>query len=218
MTGTGGEPPTDRRIRTAADLAALRMDPDGLIPVVAQDSATGSVLMVAWANRDALRETLSSGEMHYWSRSRKELWRKGATSGNVQQLVSLHADCDGDTLLARVTPAGPACHTGDLTCFGAGSADSREARPSFVEELWAVVESRDRQRPEGSYTTRLLSDENLRLKKLGEEMAELVSELARGGDQAPGEAADLIFHVLVALRGAGWSWGDVETELRKRRG
>ncbi len=214
---TRPSPPTDRRIRTAADLEELRFDEGGLLPVVAQDARTGAVLMVAWANRDALRRTLSTGEMHYWSRSRKELWRKGDTSGNVQQLLSLHADCDGDTLLARVTPAGPACHTGDPTCFGEGTV-GLEPAPSFVEELWAVVEARDRQRPEGSYTTRLLSDENLRLKKIGEETAELVSELARGGTKAPEEAADLLFHVLVALRGAGWSWADVESELRKRRG
>jgi phosphoribosyl-AMP cyclohydrolase / phosphoribosyl-ATP pyrophosphohydrolase len=204
---------TDRTLGTPAELDALRFDDRGLLPVVVQDAETGAVLMVAWANREAVERTLATGSMHFWSRSRGELWRKGGTSGNVQHLVSLHADCDGDTLLARVRPAGPACHTGETTCFGAGAAASGH----ILDALWEVLVERDRERPEGSWTTRLLSDENLRLKKLGEETVELVSALIRGEERAPEEAADLIYHLLVALRGAGFEWEAVKAELEARR-
>ncbi len=224
---------TDRTLRTAGDLTPLRWDARGLLPVVTQDAGSGAVLMVAWANREALERTLSEGIMHYWSRSRGELWRKGSTSGNVQRLVSLHADCDGDTVLARVTPAGPACHTGDPTCFGAipgeeggqedagspgPSADERGEGSHLLDELWAVLEARARERPEGSWTTRLLDDENLRLKKLGEETVELVTALVRSDARAPEEAADLLYHLMVALKGAGHPWQAVLDELAKRRG
>ena len=113
---------TDRRIRSAEDLADLDFDKaDGLIPVVAQDAASGAVLMVAWANRDALALTLETGFAHFWSRSRGELWKKGETSGNVLAVRSIHADCDADTVLVLVEPTGPACHTGEPTCFGEGA-------------------------------------------------------------------------------------------------
>ncbi len=205
---------TDRTIRGAGDLDTLRFDDQGLIPVVAQDADSGAVLMVAWASRDALEATLRTGAMHYWSRSRGELWRKGATSGHAQALLSLHADCDGDTLLARVRQEGPACHTGEATCFGALDP----ASGGVLGELWTILEARDRDRPEGSWTTRLLEDENLRLKKLGEETVELVTALVRGEPRATEEAADLVYHLLVALKGAGRSWSEVEAELRSRRG
>jgi phosphoribosyl-AMP cyclohydrolase / phosphoribosyl-ATP pyrophosphohydrolase len=213
---------TDRRLTGAPALEALRFDARGLVPVVAQDARTGEVLMVAWATREALQMSLESGFMHYWSRSRKSLWKKGETSGNVQALESLHADCDGDTVLARVTMEGPACHTGEATCFGelAPGPDAPRAPSapgSVIDELWAVLEERDRDRPDGSWTTRLLSDENLRLKKLGEETVELVSALVRGDERASEEAADLLYHVLVALKGAGRSWAEVEAELVRRR-
>lgn len=217
---------TDRTLTDAESLEALRFDDRGLVPVVAQDARTGQVLMVAWANLDALRRTLASGFMHYWSRSRSSLWKKGETSGNLQVVVSLHADCDGDTVLARVTMDGPACHTGDATCFGelgpeaAGGPRTGETSRagSVLDDLWAVLEDRDRERPEGSWTTRLLADENLRLKKLGEETVELVTALVRGDERASEEAADLLYHVLVALKGAGRSWSEVEAELLRRRG
>ena len=201
-------------LRTAADLDALDFAKlDGLVPVVAQDAATGAVLMVAFADREALERTLESGEMHYRSRSRDELWHKGTTSGNVQQVVSLTADCDADAVLARVEPAGPACHTGEPTCFGA------PAGAAILSELGEVVDARARERPEGSYTVRLLDDENLRLKKLGEEVAELVAALARGrDDEVAEEAADLLYHVVVALRGNGVGLDDVLGRLRERRG
>jgi phosphoribosyl-ATP pyrophosphohydrolase/phosphoribosyl-AMP cyclohydrolase len=228
---------TDRTLRTPADLEALRWDARGLIPVVAQEASTGAVLMVAWANREALARTLEEGVMHYWSRSRGELWKKGATSGNLQHLVSLHADCDSDTVLARVSSPGPACHTGEATCFGAlvpapgevhadaspdGAPPRSGAPPAgggshLLDELWQVLEARDRERPEGSWTTRLLADENLRLKKLGEETVELVTALVRGDARAPEEAADLVYHLMVALKGAGQEWSAVLAELEKRR-
>lgn len=206
--------PTNRRIRATSDLVAVDFEKGGgLVPVVSQDASTGSVLMVAWANRAAVERTLETGEMHYWSRSRNELWRKGETSGAFQRLRSLHVDCDGDTLLARVQPEGPACHTGEATCFGGGS----ESSDGSFAALDAVVAARARDRPKGSYTARLLEDTNLRVKKLGEEVAELVAALAQGeGARATEEAADLIYHLTVALRGVGVSLADVADALEGR--
>lgn len=211
-----------RTIHTAAELRSLTYHPGGILPVIAQDTQSEAVLMMAWANEEALRLTLDTGIMHYWSRSRQALWKKGETSGNVQHLVSLHADCDGDTLLARVRPAGPACHTGDRTCFGTLSAkgedtDDRAPDARILDALWHVLETRHRELPEGSWTTRLLSDENLRLKKLGEETVELVSAILKNDGRAAEEAADLIYHLMVSLKGANVPWRDVLEELQARR-
>ena len=217
--------PTDREIRSADDLAAITFDARGLVTVVSQDARTGNVLMVAWANRQALEETIVTRRLHFWSRSRGRLWQKGETSGHSQALVSLHIDCDGDTVLALVNPAGPACHTGEVTCFGKRSSPTvadpvggKGTGSSVLHELSAIVEQRDRERPEGSYTTRLLEDENLRLKKLGEELSELIAALVRGNETVPEEAADLVYHLVVALQGAGRGWDEVESALAKRRG
>lgn len=216
----------DRRIRSADDLEELDFaKQDGLLPVVVQDAGTAEVLMVAWADREALEATLRTGEMHFRSRSRDELWHKGATSGNVQRLESLHADCDADTLLALVDPAGPACHTGERTCFGEHGVATGSGPPAtdgddagLLAELWRVLEDRRRRRPDDSYTVRLLDDENLRLKKVGEEATELVVSLARAdADRIPEEAADLLYHLLVALLGSDSSLEDVVAELRARR-
>ncbi len=203
---------TDRALRAASDLDGLDFAKHtGLVPVVAQDATDGRVLMVAFATREALQQSLDTGEMHFWSRSRGALWRKGETSGNALRLVSLHADCDGDAVLARVKPAGPACHTGEDTCFGEGSGPGLSA-------LDATLASRERTRPEGSYTVRLLGDENLRLKKLGEETAELVMALAKGDvERTREEAGDLLYHVLVALRGGGVPLADVLEALEARK-
>lgn len=203
-------------LETPADLDGLDFEKsDGLVAVVAQDARTGAVLTLAFADREALERTLASGEMHYRSRSRDELWHKGATSGNVQRVVSLRADCDADAVLARVEPAGPACHTGEPTCFGPPATPAA----AVLSELAGVVDARARERPEGSYTVRLLDDENLRLKKLGEEGAELVAALARGrSEDAAREAADLLYHLLVALRGSGVALEEVLEVLRERRG
>jgi phosphoribosyl-AMP cyclohydrolase / phosphoribosyl-ATP pyrophosphohydrolase len=182
---------------------------NGLVTVVAQDATTGLVLMVAHADRHALELTISTGEMHYRSRTRG-LWRKGATSGNVQRVVSLDADCDGDAVLALVRPAGPACHTGSVSCFPTvGDALSRLDR---------TIDDRARDESVGaSYTKRLLGDRNLRLKKIGEESAELVTALADGdAGRAREEAADVFYHVLVALRAAGVRLDDVRSALDGR--
>lgn len=206
---------TDRQLSGPLDLDAVTFDPAGLVPVVAQDAEEGSVLMVAWANREALERTFATGRVHFWSRSRRALWMKGESSGNTLDLVSLHADCDGDTLLARVRPAGPACHTGERTCFGLGSAPLAEAT---LPAVWATLVDRAERRPDGSYTVRLLDDPNLRIKKLGEETAELIQALVQGdAPRATEEAADLLYHTLAALLAAGASLTDLLTELDRRR-
>jgi len=186
----------------------------GLVTVVSQDARTGRVLMVAAADLEAVERTIATGEMHYRSRSRGP-WHKGATSGNVQAAVSITPDCDRDALLARVIPAGPSCHTGAESCFGleAGPAD-------ILVELDRLIVSRMAD-PAGAqptgYTGRLLSDRNLRLKKLGEEAAELAVACADGDpERAIDEAADLFYHVLVAVRAAGGSLADVVGALGRR--
>lgn len=182
----------------------------GVITVVTIDDVTGRVLMVAQADREALAETLRTGEMHYRSRTRG-LWHKGATSGNVQKVVALTRDCDSDTVIARVRPAGPACHTGATSCFDATAAGT-------LDRLDAVIESRLQAGSEaGGYTGKLLADSNLRLKKIGEEAAELVHAAALGDrDRVVAEAADLVYHTMVALRAVGAGLDDVRRELAAR--
>ncbi|MDB4916076.1 MAG: phosphoribosyl-AMP cyclohydrolase [Gemmatimonadetes bacterium] len=182
---------------------------DGSVTVVTQDSTTGVVLMVAHADREALQHTLDTGEMHYRSRTRG-LWHKGATSGNTQRVVSLAADCDGDAVLARVTSAGPACHTGTRSCFGTETAGA-------LNMLDTLISQRASAAPSPSYTQKLLTDRNLRLKKLGEESAELVTACADGDvDRAREEAADVIYHSLVALHAVGGTLADVQAILAAR--
>lgn len=189
---------------------------DGLVTVIAQDARTGAVLMVANADREALERTVATGEMHYRSRTRG-LWHKGETSGNVQRVVSLSADCDGDAVLARVIPAGPACHSGSTTCFG---PDVAQRTGDVLTRLDGVIADRaSTAAAEGdtSYTRRLLGDRNLRLKKLGEECAELITACAVDDrDRAVAEGADLLYHTLVALRALGVSLDDVRSELARR--
>jgi phosphoribosyl-ATP pyrophosphohydrolase/phosphoribosyl-AMP cyclohydrolase len=199
------------------DLNALNFEKGGgVITVVAQDAGSGSVLMVAAADLEALERTIATGEMHYRSRTRG-LWHKGATSGNVQRVVSLTPDCDGDAVLARVTPAGPACHTGAVSCFGdvALTADSLSALDATIGARSTTVASLGAP----SYTRRLLGDRNLRLKKIGEEAAELVTACADGDmGRAREEAADLFYHALVALRALGGTLNDVREVLAARVG
>jgi phosphoribosyl-ATP pyrophosphohydrolase/phosphoribosyl-AMP cyclohydrolase len=184
----------------------------GLVTVVAQDASTGCVLMVAHADREALERTVATGEMHYRSRTRG-LWHKGATSGNRQRVVGLEADCDGDAVLASVEPLGPACHTGQPSCFAA---------PVFVSDALAdldrTIGARARaSNAANSYTRRLLDDRNLRLKKIGEEAAELVLACAdEDRSRAANETADLWYHSLTALHAVGGSLNDVLVELRRR--
>ena len=182
----------------------------GLVTVVTQDAVTGAVLMVAHMDREAFEMTVATGEMHYRSRSRG-LWHKGATSGNVQRVISLTPDCDGDAILARVNPAGPACHNGTTSCF------DQPANGDALTQLASVIESRVQSTGSESYTRKLLADRNLRLKKLGEETAELVVALAdNDSDRAANEAADLVYHTMVALRAQNIDFDQVRLMLASR--
>ena len=182
----------------------------GTVVVVAQDAASGRVLMVAHADREALALTIETREMHYRSR-RRGLWRKGATSGNVQKVVSLALDCDGDSVLARVIPAGPACHTGQVSCF------SDSSQPSAWALLADTIRNRRTNPDNNGYTRALLGDRNLRLKKIGEESAEFVTACADGDAvRAVEEAADLVYHTAVALEGLDTSLDAVAVALFAR--
>jgi len=216
----------------SVDPAALRYDDRGLIPVVVQDVNTGAVLMQAFANREAVALTLSTGEVHFWSRSRQSLWRKGETSGNVLQVVEMTADCDADSLLVRALPAGPACHRGTRTCFEPSIGSNSGSNPARLELGWlaAVIESRQGADPGTSYTARLLSQGIERIaQKVGEEGVETaiaaVSLAARGDDEGGerrkaliGEAADLLYHLLVLLLASGIDPSEVGEELLRRHG
>ena len=197
------------------DLDALDFEKgNGMVTVVAQHATTGAVLMVAHADRGALERTIASGEMHYTSRTRGA-WHKGATSGNVQKVVSLTADCDADAVLAVVHPAGPACHTGAATCFGtAGPAhDAIDALQRMLEDRMASLTTANA----GGYTHRLLGDRNLRLKKLGEEAVELSVACAdKDQHRIAEECADLIYHVLVAARAEGVTLAHIQRVLSGR--
>ena len=209
---------TDRTLKTSSDLDRLdftRLGGASILPMVVQDAATGDVLMVGFANREALDKTLETRQVHFWSRSRGQLWRKGESSGNALALVSLHADCDGDTVLARAHPHGPTCHTNERSCFGEGTS----APGAVLARLDATLRARDLERPAGSYTVALLEDENFRLKKLGEETAELVVALAQHDHgRAVEEAGDVVYHLLVALRAEGVTAAELLAALKKRAG
>lgn len=192
---------------------------DGLVPCITQDARTGQVLMLAYMDEGALEATLDTGEMHYWSRSREELWRKGATSGNTQTLVAMGIDCDQDTLLALVDPAGPACHTGEDTCF----FEHVHATPNPVlVDLWHVIDDRARELPDDSWTTTLLTQDGLVEEKVLEEAWEVVDragdEPGEGEDTLEHEIADLFYHALVLARKHDVTLDDVLGELSDRRG
>lgn len=188
----------------------------GLVTVVAQDHVTGEVLMVAHADREALERTVATGEMHYRSRTRG-LWHKGGTSGNVQRVVALTVDCDADAVLARVRPAGPACHTGARTCFTVVGARAGGADALGVLDATIAARASGPTSTGTGYTQKLLGDRNLRLKKIGEEASEFVTACADGdAARATEEAADLIYHTLVALRAVGGSLDAVRAVLDGR--
>jgi phosphoribosyl-ATP pyrophosphohydrolase/phosphoribosyl-AMP cyclohydrolase len=193
----------------------LAFDPSGLLPVVVQDRASGDVLMVAWANAEALARTAETGLAHFWSRRRQELWRKGETSGHGLRVVEARADCDRDTLLLVVDPEGPACHTGARTCFG----DESPTAAGMLAELARVVAERAGAAPEESYTARLLGrGPDQVLKKIGEEATEVVlAGRAQSEDRLAEESADLLYHLLVALHQRGVPLTRVMDELRRRR-
>jgi phosphoribosyl-AMP cyclohydrolase / phosphoribosyl-ATP pyrophosphohydrolase len=195
---------------------AIHFDEEGLVPCVVQDARTGEVLTLAYMNREALARTRASGETWFWSRSREELWHKGETSGNVQRVRELRWDCDADAILALVEPAGPACHTGERTCFHNG-----ELEPVPAEALAALertIERRREERPEGSYTVELLADPG----RLGEKVREEADEVARaaaqeGDERVAAEAADVLYHLGVLLASRGLGFADAFAELNGRR-
>jgi phosphoribosyl-ATP pyrophosphohydrolase/phosphoribosyl-AMP cyclohydrolase len=198
----------------AFDAAALDWSKgDGLLPVVVQHAHDGRVLMLGYTDRSALERTLATGEVHFWSRSKQRLWRKGESSGHVLALVSLAADCDGDALLAQAVPAGPTCHRGTPSCFdGDGPAHP------WLNELEALIAARAGTDPASSYVAKLLAGTPARrAQKVGEEGVEVALAAATGDlSGLRGEAADLVFHLLVLLRGAGLTLADVVGELARR--
>ena len=186
-----------------------RFDERGLVPGIVQDVRTGRVLMLAYLNREAIEATAQTGEAHFWSRSRRELWHKGAGSGNTMRVRSIRADCDDDALLIEVEPAGPACHRGTETCFtGAGEQGAQGF--AALEDLWATIAARASHRPEGSYTARLLDGGvDATARKVAEEATEVVlaakDHAAAAADdlRVAEEAADLVYHLLVLLAERG---------------
>ncbi len=195
----------------------VQFDNRGLVPCVVQDWRTGEVLTLAYMNDEALRRTRETGEMHFFSRSRQELWHKGATSGNTQAVRSIRYDCDGDALLALVEPAGPACHTGERSCFHHGELDPAAPYES-LPALERTLSERARIRPEGSYTARLLDDPELARAKVEEEAEEVARASREESDERVAEeAADVIYHLAVLLTGRGLSLADAERVLDGRR-
>ena len=194
----------------------IRFDKDGLVPCVMQDAGTGEVLTLAYMNEEALARTRETGEMHFWSRSRQELWRKGQTSGNTMRVRALRYDCDEDALVALVDPAGPACHTGERTCFYRGEMEVQPGEA--LAALERTVESRRGADPAGSYTAELLSAPD----RIGEKVREEAEEVARAAtdesdERLAEEAADVLYHLSVLMASRDMSLRDAFEELNRRR-
>jgi phosphoribosyl-AMP cyclohydrolase / phosphoribosyl-ATP pyrophosphohydrolase len=187
---------------------------EGMIPVVVQDVKNNNVLMLAYMNDESIEQTKKTGFMHYWSRSRDALWKKGETSGNVQKVVELMTDCDGDAMLARVEQTGVACHTGTYSCF------SKEPIPAsdVVSDLWRVFDERKASESESSYTVKLMKNRNLLLKKIAEESSEvIIAAKDKERKEIVYEAGDLLYHLMVLLYSEGISMQDIYKELEGRR-
>ncbi|WP_375295290.1 bifunctional phosphoribosyl-AMP cyclohydrolase/phosphoribosyl-ATP diphosphatase HisIE [Paenibacillus sp.] len=204
--------------------AQIKWDERGLVPAIVQDASTKQVLMMAYMNEESFRLSAEKGETVFWSRSRNELWHKGATSGNTQRIASVKLDCDGDTLLIEVIPAGPACHTGATTCFEReAQAVETPLTPSahrfaILDSLERTIAQREKDMPEGAYTTYLF-DKGVDkiLKKVGEEAAEvIIAAKNRSADELRYEASDLIFHLLVLLQEQKLPLDEVLQELERR--
>ena len=195
----------------------IRFDERGLIPAVVQNAATLEVLTLAYMNKESLQRTIETKQTWFWSRSRNELWHKGATSGNTQDVVSLSLDCDRDAVVVLVKPAGPACHTGAVSCFDVGTRQN-DFGP-MLDQLYELIQSRARERPAGSYTTYLFEEGiDKILKKLGEESAETIIAAKNDDDgRLTAEVSDLIYHLLVLLVARGVSLTQVAAELGQRR-
>ena len=194
-------------------LEQIQFDRDGLVPAIVQDVRTREVLMMAYMNRESLELTLEKGETYFYSRSRREIWHKGETSGNLQSVQQVRGDCDFDTLLIEVEPAGPACHKGTYSCF--------EVEPTiegFLRKLYALIEERKETRPEGSYTTYLFdSGLDKILKKLGEESAEtIIAAKNQSSSELVSEASDMVYHLLVLLIERGVTLEEITRELERR--
>ncbi|MGI6707002.1 MAG: bifunctional phosphoribosyl-AMP cyclohydrolase/phosphoribosyl-ATP diphosphatase HisIE [Clostridia bacterium] len=207
------------------DTNQIKFDERGLVPVVTQDIKTGEVLMLAYMTREALDLTISTGKVHYWSRSMQKLWQKGETSGNYQTLRSISYDCDGDAILVKVEQKGNACHTGNYSCFHKRmyqTDDSfilQEEKISILEEIYEVIQDRVKNPKEGSYTNYLFnSGLDKMLKKVGEEASEVIIASKNGvASEVRYEVADLFYHILVVLVEQGISLDDIFEELRSRR-
>jgi phosphoribosyl-AMP cyclohydrolase / phosphoribosyl-ATP pyrophosphohydrolase len=203
-------------------LGAVRFNADGLVPVVAQDALSGDLLMVAYANREALERTLATGAAHYFSRSRQALWRKGETSGHTQEVTEVRLDCDGDAVLYRVRQEGPACHTGSRTCFvsrlGAEAGEGPDEGGHLLQRLAATVARRAADRPAGSYTAQLLAAGIPKAsQKVGEEAVEVViAANSEDGARLASETSDLLYHLLVLLQARGVPLDAVWRELDQR--
>ncbi len=201
-------------------LEDVKFDERGLVPVVMQDARTGEVLTLAWANREALEKTLETGFAHFYSRSRQKLWKKGEESGNVQEVVEVTLDCDGDAVLYKVLPHGPACHTGKHSCFH-NPVEKKDAPPDLGEvtaRVFATIEARLRELPEGSYVAKLhRAGLDRVLKKIAEEAGEVIlAAKNRDKDELRWEAADLYFHLLLVLAELGLTPEDLAAELDRR--
>ena len=200
-------------------LEGIRYNERGLVPVVAQDANTGEVLMLAYANMEAVEKTVETGEAHYHSRSRGKIWRKGETSGNTQRVVEVCLDCDGDALLYRVEPSGPACHTGENSCFFTSLANTYEKDSSLgrvLERLARTIAERRREMPEDSYTAELIGRGTERVaQKVGEEAVEVIIAALEGKRLAE-ESADLLYHLLVLLEERGIKLAKVAKVLDER--
>jgi phosphoribosyl-ATP pyrophosphohydrolase/phosphoribosyl-AMP cyclohydrolase len=182
-----------------------------LIPAIIRDARSGAILTLAYMNDESLAKTRESGETWFWSRSRNELWHKGATSGNTQRVLHIAEDCDGDALVVTVEPRGPACHNGTTSCFP-------DVPPLMLERLEQILRDRNAHRPEGSYSTYLFNEGRDKiLKKIGEEATEVViAAKSEDRERIVNEIADLVFHLSVLMVDAGIAWTDVEGELEKR--
>ena len=201
----------------SVDDADVAFDERGLVPCIVQDWRTGQVLTLAYMNADALALTRQTGEIHFYSRSRQELWHKGATSGNTMAVRAIRYDCDGDALLALVEPAGSACHTGERTCFHRGQLEP-QAPAEVLGELERTIDGRARTRPQGSYTVTLLDDPALAGAKVQEEAEEVVRAAREESDERVAEeSADVLYHLAVLLRGRNLSLADAERVLDGRR-
>lgn len=204
------------------NLNELQFDQHGLLPAIVQHAETGEVLTLAYMNRESLQKCLDTGETWFFSRSRQQLWHKGETSGNVQRIVSIKFDCDADALLVQVIPAGPACHTGERTCFYRALHEENEAAsslPQILAELQDVIQQRQREMPEGSYTTTLF---NKGVKKIAQKVGEEALEVALASvnetdERLASETADLLYHLLVLLVARNVPLSELAKELARRR-